>query len=220
MWCLRKRVFSIFIGVICCLDHTFAKDELYFKSDTINGAIPIKSWKSLRDERLVKQNLDYSCGSASIATILSEFYGYPITEAEVLDLIGKQDKASFSDMSKALKEIGFKGVGYAASYEQLTKLKIPVIVYLSYRKDDHFSVLRGIDVNTVWLADSSLGNRTYSDSQFKEMWETRENTELAGKILAILPANIAAPSAIDFFTNQPQRQTSSAVNLQAIHYLP
>jgi len=132
-------------------------------------------------------------------------------------LIAKEDKASFNDMSEALAKIGFKGIGYAASFEQLMKLKIPVIVYLSYRKDDHFSVLRGIDGDTVWLADSSLGNRTYSDLQFKNMWETRENTALAGKILAILPESVKTPLATDFFTNQPIRQTANAVRLQAVN---
>jgi predicted double-glycine peptidase len=191
-----------------------AEESVFFSSATLNGEIPVKSWKSLRDDRVVKQSLDYSCGSASIATILTEFYNHPITEKRVLELIDQQDSASFRDMSEALKKIGFKGVGYAASFDQLTKLKIPVIVYLSYRKDDHFSVLRGIDQNTVWLADSSLGNRTYSKSQFKEMWETRSDEALAGKILAILPVTTTTPSAEDFFTNQPARQTEQAVMQQ------
>jgi peptidase C39, bacteriocin processing len=48
---------------------------------------------------------------------------------------------------------------------------MPVVVYIKVRKDDHFSVLRGISGNTVWLADPSLGNRTYSRAQFLEKTE-------------------------------------------------
>ena len=52
---------------------------------------------------------------------------------------------AFDDMANVLSGMGFRGVGYAASFDQLTKLRIPVIVYTKHRKDDHFSVLRGID---------------------------------------------------------------------------
>jgi predicted double-glycine peptidase len=215
-----KKYPCLFLLLICLSHQSIAQEALYFNNGQVNGAVPIKSWKALRDQRLVKQSLDYSCGSASIATILTEFYKRPTTEKQVLDLIDKEDSASFEDMSLALSKIGFKGVGYAASFDQLTKLKIPVIVYLSYRKDDHFSVLRGIDQDTVWLADSSLGNRTYSRSQFKEMWETRGNQTLSGKILAILPASAATPTADDFFTHQPVRQTSQAVMQQVFRVQP
>lgn len=133
----------------------------------------IKSYKTLRDDKIVKQDLDYSCGAASLATILNAYYGKNITEAELLVAMDKGDnKASFDDMAKALPQFGFKAQGFAASFEQLTKLKIPVVVYLKHRKSDHFSVIRGIDKNNVWLADPSLGNMTLSKRQFLEMYDT------------------------------------------------
>lgn len=178
--------------------------------------ISIKSWKTLRDFQVVKQNLDYSCGAASIATILNEYYGKNVTEEDILNIMDKKDmRASFGDMADALKKLGFRGVGYAASFEQITKLKIPVIVYTKHRKNDHFSVLRGINKDTVWIADPSLGNRTYSQYQFLEMWETRENSELKGKILAIIPLHQEIQAEKDFFSNQPRRQTVSATLQQA-----
>lgn len=30
--------------------------------------VPVKNWKILRDAKVVKQDLDYSCGAASLAT--------------------------------------------------------------------------------------------------------------------------------------------------------
>ncbi|TSE29589.1 cysteine peptidase family C39 domain-containing protein [Tepidimonas charontis] len=81
------------------------------------------------------------------------------------------------------------------------------------RKNDHFSVLRGIDGETVWLADPSLGNRTYSRSQFLEMWRTRTDQAdaLAGKFLAVLPARADIVPNGDFFTKAPRRQSAGAV---------
>ena len=116
-------------------------------------------------------------------------------------------------MARALGRFGFKAQGFAATYEQLARLKMPVIVYVKHRKDDHFSVLRGIDGDTVWLADPSLGNRTYSRAQFLAMWQTREGGEdgLAGKFLAVLPATAKSVSPADFFTRTPRRQSANAV---------
>lgn len=198
-----------------------AAEYAYVSNDTnLRGAIPVTSWKTLRDSGVVKQDLDYSCGAASIATILNGYYGQSVTEAEILDLIDGNLRASFEDMAGALAKLGFRGVGYAASFGQLTKLKVPVIVYTRHRKTDHFSVIRGVNSDTVWLADPSLGNRTYSKYQFLEAWETRDDSKLKGKILAIIPADQEVQSADDFFTNQPRRQTAQAVQQQAFRNAP
>ena len=128
-------------------------------------------------------------------------------------------RASFDDMQRALAGFGFKAQGFAASWAQLRKLKMPVVVYLKHRKDDHFSVLRGIDENTVWLADPSLGNRTYSRAQFLAMWETRgdesEHADLRGKFLAVLPADKSVSAQAGFFSKAPKRQSAQAVQLLA-----
>jgi len=205
-------------GVLLCsiLSSPLADDgRAHLRGPSLSGTIKVKSWKALRDERVVKQNLDYSCGAASLATLLNEYYGQSLTEAELLAAMGIGDfVASFEDMQQALLKFGFRAVGVSASYDQLAKLKMPVIVYLKHRKTEHFSVLRGIDETTVWLADPSLGNRTYSRWQFLDMWDTREgNTELKGLILGVQPLNTSTvPTHLpDFFTKTPKRQTALAV---------
>ncbi len=193
-------------------------------TQTFVGHVPIKSWKTLRDARVVKQDLDYSCSAASLATLLNAFYGQSVTEEALLKAMDKGDmRASFEDMQKALPQFGFKAQGFAASYEQLMRLKAPVVVYLKHRKDDHFSVLRGIDENTVWLADPSLGNRTYSRAQFLDMWQTRgdkDDAELAGKFLAVLPNKEGITAGGDFFTKTPQRQTAQAIGQLSVRSIP
>jgi len=188
------------------------------------SASPFKAGKPLRDARVVKQDLDYSCSAASLATLLNEFYGQSLTEEALLKAMDKGDlRASFEDMQRVLPHFGFKAQRFAASYEQLMKLKAPVIVYLKHRKDDHFSVLRGIDANTVWLADPSLGNRTYSREQFLEMWHTRHEkteNELFGKILAVLPLDNKNATVSNFFTKNPYRQTAQATEQLGFRVLP
>jgi predicted double-glycine peptidase len=181
--------------------------------------VPVKSWKTLRDEQIVKQDLDYSCGAASMATLLKSFYGQNVTEEALLKAMDKGDgRASFEDMAKALPQFGFRAQGFAASWDQLTRLKMPVIVYVKHRKNDHFSVLRGINQDTVWLADPSLGNRTYSRHQFLSMWQTRQdkqNADLAGKFLAVLPMQVDAKQTDIFFTKTPDRKTATAMHMLA-----
>ncbi|MBS3934906.1 MAG: C39 family peptidase [Sulfuritalea sp.] len=187
------------------------------------GLIPVKSWKTLRDHRIVKQDLDYSCGAASLATLLNEHYGRNLSEEALLKAMDKGDgRASFADMARALPQFGFRAQGFAARWEQLTRLKMPVILYVKHRKDDHFSVLRGISGDTVWLADPSLGNRTYSREQFLAMWQTRSDADdgLAGRFLAVLPGAADIVSLDDFFTKMPRRQSANATSQLAFRAQP
>ncbi|MDO4683016.1 MAG: C39 family peptidase [Lautropia sp.] len=206
-------------------------EAVLLATHSIAGQVPVKSWKTLRDQKIVKQDQDFSCGAASLATLLNQFYGQNTTEEAILKAMAKEDgMASFEDMARVMPGFGFRAQGFAASWEQLTRLKIPVVVYVKHRKDDHFSVLRGIDANTVWLADPSLGNRTYSRAQFLEMWQTREDKKapaLAGKFLAILPAQHEREEgttkasaqkagksikiAQGYFSKAPRRQSGIAV---------
>jgi uncharacterized protein len=183
---------------------------------TINGEITVKSWKALRDAHVVKQDMDFSCGAASLATILNEFYGSPLTEQQILKDMNKQDMvANFEDMAKVVKLYNFKSGGLALSYDQLAKLTVPVIVYLQYRGSDHFSVLRGISDTHVQLADPSWGNRIFSRPQFLAMWETRDDENLKGKILLLMPQSpeIAAQHQDFFAPPNPSRLSLEAQTL-------
>ncbi len=135
-------------------------------------SLQLKSWKTIRDEGIVKQDLDYSCGAAGIATILNQFYGQSISEQEILKVLDNGNmRASFADMQRALPNFGFKAQGFASTYEQLRGLKAPVLVYLKHRTTEHFSVLKGIGENAVQLADPSLGHVTLSKSQFLNIFQ-------------------------------------------------
>jgi predicted double-glycine peptidase len=196
-------------------------ESAILETHSLHQHVALKSWKTLRDTNIVKQDKDYSCGAASLATVLNYFYGQSLSEAVLLKVLGKGElRASFEDMQRVLPQFGFRAVGYALSYEQLTRLKIPVVLYLKHRKDDHFSVLRGIDTNTVWLADPTLGNRTYSREQFLLMWHTRGDARLAGKILAILPLRADVDPSETFFMPSLTRQSRPAIEQLHFRLLP
>ncbi|OMH44462.1 peptidase C39 [Neisseria meningitidis] len=197
--------------VVVSLSYRLNAAPMFNDNPVVYGKIKVQSWKARRDFNIVKQDLDFSCGAASVATLLNNFYGQTLTEEEVLKKLDKEQmRASFEDMRRIMPDLGFEAKGYALSFEQLAQLQIPVIVYLKYRKDDHFSVLRGIDGNTVLLADPSLGHVSMSRAQFLDAWQTREGN-LAGKILAVVPKKAETISNKLFFTHHPKRQTEFAV---------
>lgn len=150
------KIVLLFVFII--LSPLSKAENRFFNNPISEKTVSVKSWKFLRDLNIVKQDQNFSCGAASIATLLNNLYAQKLTEDDILTKMGKEkERASFSDMQKIMPELGFQAKGYALSFEQLTRLKIPVIVYLKYRKNEHFSVLRGINKDTVLLADPSLG---------------------------------------------------------------
>ena len=203
---MNKRLFLLSL-VLFLVSVPVCARPLSDDNPVAHGEVRVQSWKARRDFGIVKQNLDFSCGAASIATLLNNFYGQNLTEREILERMGKTElRASFEDMRQVMPQLGFEAKGYALPFEQLAQLKIPVIVYLKYRKNDHFSVLRGIDGDTVLLADPSLGHVSLSREQFLAAWNTRDG-EMAGKILAVLPRKATVAENTAFFLRQPQRQT-------------
>lgn len=162
----------------------------------------VKSWIEFKNERLTRQNYDYSCGSAALATLLSHYYDMNVTEEtilkSVLDVKGIDKQASeledqegnnglsFYDLSQYASTKGFKAVGIALGMEDLKKLQIPVIVFVKIRKQEHFTVLKKMDERYAYLADPSFGNIRVNHAKFKEMFFTRETEDKPGKILAVL----------------------------------
>ncbi|MDP2834819.1 MAG: cysteine peptidase family C39 domain-containing protein [Pseudomonadota bacterium] len=69
-----------------------------------------------------------------------------------------------------------------------------MLVYVRARKEDHFAVLSGIGSDRVRLADPSQGNRVLTRRQFQEIWNTRDDATLTGRVLAVLPRGEAARS--------------------------
>ena len=168
-----------------------AEGKIHLSFQSASGSIPLVTWKDMRDRDLEKQDEDFSCGSAAVATILRSFYGIDVYERDILDEVirlGDDGTASFHDLQQAVKKFGFRGVGISLSFAKLRTLKVPAVAYLKHQGLDHFSVIRGIGPDgTVWLGDPSWGNRTFSQHQFLEKWETREDETLTGKILLIIP---------------------------------
>ena len=161
------------------------------------------SWIERKNSHLVRQKHDYSCGSASLATLLRYYYHRHVSEKQILEAIKrakgitdanlkamiKEGKAglSFLDLSNYAQTLGFRSIAMALDMEALSQLKLPVIIYLVSHDLGHFSVYKGMDAQYVYLADPSFGNTAMRRAKFEKLFYQRKDNEYPGKILAFLP---------------------------------
>jgi predicted double-glycine peptidase len=138
--------------------------------------------KQLRDQYVVKQELDYSCGSAAMATLMLYYFGEPTSERAILDklfapLSEKQKKVkakkgfSLLDLRNVAQTMGYQAAGFRLPVHQLPKLSAPVIVHLEGEGYKHFAVLRGLSWRRVYLADPARGNLRMSLDRFLDEWK-------------------------------------------------
>lgn len=141
----------------------------------------VLSVREMRFKNIVTQQYDFSCGAASMATILKYLYGIEeVKEVDIAkDMIKKGDQEkikqkgfSLLDMKKYAERRGFQANGYKVKVEKLSKLKIPVIVLITTAKGyTHFVVLKGIKGERAYLADPAVGNKSVSIEDFVKSWD-------------------------------------------------
>jgi uncharacterized protein len=140
---------------------------------------PVASFKDLRLRQVVRQTADYSCGAATLATILHYYYGTPVTEREaIIGMFNEGDKEkiqqvgfSMLDMKKFAESRNYQGRGYRiTNVNDLKELNIPVIALIETNRYKHFVVIRKVTDQYVFLADPSWGNRRMSLKDFEKVW--------------------------------------------------
>jgi uncharacterized protein len=143
---------------------------------------PVRSLLEMRQENVVIQQWDISCGAAALATILTYQLDHPISEKHAAqgmlrrtDPLRVKHRGGFSllDMKRYAESRGFQAEGYARlSLEQLRKLA-PLIVPVNLEGYDHFVVFRGVAAGRAVLADPGFGNRTVALDDFEQAWNGR-----------------------------------------------
>ena len=69
---MKKLLFALCISLLDARVHII--------NNNTNISITLKSWISIKNKNLVRQQHDYSCGSASLSTILTYYYNQNISE--------------------------------------------------------------------------------------------------------------------------------------------
>lgn len=140
--------------------------------------VSVTSFKGARFKNVVKQQYDFSCGSAAVATLLTYQYDRPTSEAAVFeDMYQRGDTAkihaegfSLLDMKGYLNRIGYRSEGFRIGLEKLAEATVPAIALINTRGYLHFVVIKGLQDEAVLVADPALGNKIIPRDQFERMW--------------------------------------------------
>ncbi|MBO3273760.1 C39 family peptidase [Pseudomonas schmalbachii] len=145
------------------------------------GGYAYKEVESIRERRfrsLIPQKTDFSCGAASLATILHQAYSLQVTEQMVIEgMLSHADPEtvrtkgfSMLDMKRYVESIGLRARGYRVSDAQFRRLQMPVIVLLDVRGYKHFVVMQRTRNDWVYIGDPILGHKRYAFEDFKKGW--------------------------------------------------
>jgi uncharacterized protein len=144
-------------------------------------SVPVTSMRESRFISTIRQQYDFSCGSAALSTLLTHHYGFPVREQDVFAQMYEQgDKEkirregfSLLDMQNYLEAHGFKADGFKADLDQLAKAGIPAIVLVKENGYNHFVVVKGMKNGRVLVGDPSAGTRAMPRAQFEAIWQSR-----------------------------------------------
>lgn len=144
-------------------------------------SVKVSSIAGQRFATTTRQQYDFSCGSAALATLLTYHYGKPVTEAAVFRRMftdGDQPKIrregfSLLDMKRFLARGGLVADGFEQPLDKLFANRLPAIVLLSENGYHHFVVIKGGDSERVLLGDPSLGTRSLPRARFAELWPSK-----------------------------------------------
>ncbi len=161
-------------------------------------------WYGVRWGGIVRQEQDFSCGIASIATVLKYHFGDEdaseymllLEFSEMLSveaLVEVREKgASLAQLGDLLEKKGYAIRNWRFDMSKLRQFTqgLSVIVYLEKPDFRHFAVVRGVSEYQVSLADPSRGNIKISLTEFLSEWKgrralfiARDSTELENALL-------------------------------------
>lgn len=141
-------------------------------------AVKVTSLKEARFKATTRQQYDFSCGSAAVATLLTHHYGYPVTEASVFEEMfvrGDQAKIrregfSLLDMKTYLNAHQFQADGFELPLGKLLESGLPAIVLIAENGYHHFVVIKGMRDGRILMGDPSSGTRSVSRASFESTW--------------------------------------------------
>lgn len=141
-------------------------------------SVRMRSLKEAKFRSVVRQQYDFSCGSAALATLLTHHYRQPVTETEVFRyMFERGDQArirregfSLLDIKGYLEGHGYQADGFETSLDKLAEVSVPAIVLINEGGYQHFVVIKGIRGDEVLLGDPSIGSRILPRERFEQAW--------------------------------------------------
>lgn len=166
------------MGAVAALSAGAAHAQVSLVDGGARYGVHVTSLRDIPFRTVVRQQYDYSCGSAALATLLRHHYGLEVNEGQIFQAMyatgdqAKIRKLGFSllDMKRYLDHQGMKADGYRATLDQMETAKAPAITVIRIGAYRHFVVIKGVRGDQVLIGDPALGLKTYSRAEFSKMW--------------------------------------------------
>ena len=137
----------------------------------------VKSYQEIKNEKVIRQNYEESCGAASLATLINILDDSNLTELDLLKAMSGQqlytDMVSFADLNDAVKKLGFQSKSYKIDRKILESImSVPILVKI---EDDprfpHFVVIINHKGNYLQIFDPNYGEYISSKREFYSVWD-------------------------------------------------
>ncbi len=146
-----------------------------------NYNVSVKSFAEMKFSTVYKQQFDFSCGSAALASLLTFHYDDEVNEQSVfIDMFehGDQEKIkelgfSLLDMKNYLERRGYRSDGFKMPLDQLHEASSPAITIIDADGYLHFIIIKGLTERRVLVGDPAIGVNIIPRDQFEEMWGDR-----------------------------------------------
>ncbi len=146
---------------------------------TVSLSPQVKPLEEVKFSKVVRQQYDYSCGSAAVATILHYYLNKPLDEMSVINLlfrvgnvekIKKRKGFSLLDIKRFFEALGYKAKGVRTNVETLAQVRKPAIVTIVIGNYKHYVVFRGVHEGKVVVSDPAFGVALLPVNEFNKMW--------------------------------------------------
>lgn len=184
----NKIIFSfVFLFMFC--PNTVYTASIYCADIRFNKKV--KSLREIKDSKVIKQTLDYSCGPAGLATIFKYYFGESLGETEIINYLLKsidiekvKRRGGFSllDLKRFAQAQGYKVEGYKMDMDFLREQTVPVLVPIKFKNYRHFVVVKEVIADRVFFADPAIGNMTMKVDRFEKIWQKGIGLIIEGKV--------------------------------------
>lgn len=153
--------------------------DVFVSAGGFSARVPVESLAERRNSAIVRQQYDFSCGSAAVATLLTYHYGLETSETDAFRSmwdVGDHErirKLGFSllEMKQYLEGLGMKADGFRLTLDRVAEIGVPGIALIEVNGYRHFVVIKGVTKKTVLVGDPSKGVISKSRKAFEKSWD-------------------------------------------------
>lgn len=168
-----KACIFFLIATLGMVQSSYAADSPYFR---------LKSMQDLKFKDIERQTTDYSCGAASIAILLSNYFGDAYGEMTLLsDIVMRlpqeemavrlKEGFSLLDLKQLVMRLGYTAEGVKLPLGAAEALDGPIIVLLKKGTFKHFVLLKGAKNGRAYIADPVQGHIRMPMWELGSQWD-------------------------------------------------